>query len=158
MPKHILVGKIYSDKCVFCTQLKPTWEKLKKNLTTKFPNIEFKEIDDKQFDTGNYKTKFYKDNTDLTSKLTLNGGYPTIFKIVDKGEPEYYENDRSVDALTKWAVVKTKTNGGKSRKSKKKQNLRKNKSSKKLKKTKTSNKSNKKTVMRRMKLLFNFGK
>lgn len=97
---NIVVGKIYAEWCGHCQMLKPEWSKMKDNLKNSNVKYEFYEIEETNQDDGIQKVndKYLKNST---TKLTLQGGYPTIFKIVD-GKLEYYNGERDCNSLQAW--------------------------------------------------------
>jgi thiol-disulfide isomerase/thioredoxin len=103
-PKVLLIGKIYADWCGHCRMLKPEWNKLKYNIKHKNGShgyqIHYIEIEQQNEQSKVDKVnKIYLHNTD--KKLSLQGGYPTIFKIIN-GNIEYYSGDRKAEAMQKW--------------------------------------------------------
>jgi hypothetical protein len=93
---HIVVGRIYSDSCGFCVAMKDDWEKMKNKIATK-KNVEFADIEAQEMDE-----KLNMLNArDLSEKVAIQGGFPTLFKIRD-GKVEYYSGKRSADAMYKW--------------------------------------------------------
>jgi len=102
--KVLLIGKIYADWCGHCRMLKPEWNKLKYNIKQKNGShgyqIHYIEIEQSaeqsKVDEVNKK---YLHATD--KKLALQGGYPTIFKIMN-GHLEYYSGPRKAEAMQKW--------------------------------------------------------
>jgi thiol-disulfide isomerase/thioredoxin len=115
--KHIVVGKIYAEWCGHCKNLAPKWEEMKESLNEfvkKNPEfiIEFREIEEKEKDE-----KLPLIAKEIGGKIDFSG-YPTIFKSLKKGEIEYYEGERTVDAMKNWILMNTKTIGGRGRKRK----------------------------------------
>lgn len=95
----IVVGKIYADWCGACQKLQPEWEKMEKILG-KNKNFIFENIESANQDQGIEKVN----NTYLAEsviKLSLQGGYPTIFKI-KKGILTYYNGPREPDIMVKF--------------------------------------------------------
>jgi thiol-disulfide isomerase/thioredoxin len=109
-PKNIIVGKIYANWCGYCNLLKPEWKKMKKNMKLKIkslPNIHFSFIEieqtgqDEKIDKIN---RMYLENSD--DKVSLQDGYPTLFRIED-GKLEYYSGKRIASDMEKFYL-----NGG----------------------------------------------
>jgi len=108
-PKVLLIGKIYADWCGHCRMLKPEWNKLKYNIKQKNGShgyqihyIEIEQsVEQAKVDKVN---KIYLHATD--KKLALQGGYPTIFKIMN-GHLEYYSGPRKAEAMQKWFLHHT---------------------------------------------------
>ena len=91
----IAYGKIYAIWCGHCKSMITDWEKVEVSMKPlKATNIE-SENKDELVDTFNRK---YKTNLDK------NVGFPTIFRLFNKGEKiEIYESgDRSYAAMMKW--------------------------------------------------------
>jgi thiol-disulfide isomerase/thioredoxin len=115
--KHIVVGKIYAEWCGHCSNLAPKWEEMKgalKEFVKKNPEftIEFKEIEEKEMEK-----KLPLIGEEIGGEIEFSG-YPTIFKSSKKGEIEYYEGERTPDAMQDWVLVGVKMGGGRRRKRK----------------------------------------
>ena len=114
-----IIGVVHAHWCGQCTSLMPNWMDMKDQLrnvnTITVLSIEESENSESRIKDIN--------NTHLKNshqKLQVDG-YPTIFKITNKGVLEYYNGTREVADLIKWAKMSVnKTLGGKSRKNKKK--------------------------------------
>lgn len=156
--KKILVGKVYANWCVHCQDLKPVWKELKERLKKKSESlgltIEFVEIE------ASDKTKlenFKKSNPGLKDD-----SYPTIFKIKEGKDIEYYDKERELDKMERWVLGdydnSGKTMGGKRKKSKTTKKGKKAKKTKSERKTRKHRKTSKKTTFSRITSLFSFGK
>jgi thiol-disulfide isomerase/thioredoxin len=89
----IIIGKVYANWCGHCQTLKPEWNKMKQ-MFKKNRNIQFIEFEEAQQDKLNkFKKKF--------PQLEING-YPTIFKINNKKQIEYYTGNRITMDMKKW--------------------------------------------------------
>lgn len=105
-PKVLLIGKIYADWCGHCRTLNKEWSKMKYNLEQKNGShgyeIRYIEIEQsaEQSKVDEVNKKYLQNSA---TKLALQGGYPTIFKIVN-GNIEYYPENtpRQVEAMQKW--------------------------------------------------------
>jgi thiol-disulfide isomerase/thioredoxin len=100
----IIVCKIYANWCGHCQSLKPVWAELK-NLMSTNKNVSMIEIEESEM-----KDKMGKLRNICKKDIDVNG-FPTIVKICGKANPEYYQGERSVDALREWIMSTTK--GGK---------------------------------------------
>jgi thiol-disulfide isomerase/thioredoxin len=99
--KKILIGKVYANWCGHCVSLKPEWQKMKSHIKKYFKHIHFIEAESSQ--TSKIK--------DITRKHNLNvQGYPTLFKIQENGEIEYYKGPRLAKDLVYWATGNAKIN------------------------------------------------
>ena len=99
--RHIvIVGKIYADWCGYCQMMQDDWDNLKRDLGEN-KKIEF--VDDieqkNQTDRVNDVNEKYLKKSPL--KLSLQGGYPTIFKIKN-GKISYFNGERRYDAMKRW--------------------------------------------------------
>lgn len=91
-----VVGRIYSDSCGFCVAMKDDWEKMKNRIANK-KNVEFVDIEAQEMNE-----KLNMLNTrGLSEKVAIQRGFPTLFKI-HRGKVEYYEGERSADAMYHW--------------------------------------------------------
>jgi thiol-disulfide isomerase/thioredoxin len=96
--KHkTVVGKLYATWCGHCVELEPVWKKMKKLRGIEFVEIEY----------DNITQGLEKLNARFKTDVKVNDGYPTIFKI-ERGKVEYYNGERTLPELTKWAK-KTQT-------------------------------------------------
>ena len=117
-----VVGKLYMNGCIHCDNLVEPWNQMKKKIGGKVEvakDIESAETNELDKLNNKYKTN-----------VAMQGGYPTIYKIVG-GKVEYYNGERTAPALIKWANQST---GGKRR-------TKRNKRNKRNKKTKTKTRS-----------------
>lgn len=99
----VTVGKLYSDSCIFCTEMAPAWTKLenmisgKKNMfknTVKFKNIE----------ANNMSNELAQLNKHLVGeKVKEPTGYPTIYKH-ENGRVAYYNGPREVGKMSEWVM------------------------------------------------------
>lgn len=100
-----VVGKIYATWCGHCVALEPRWKKLTQQLRKNVPkkrNLVIAEIESENMDAGLAALNAtHLPNSD--KKVELNGGYPTIFKIMD-GKVTYYEGPREVKPMVIWAL------------------------------------------------------
>jgi thiol-disulfide isomerase/thioredoxin len=107
---EFVVGKIYATWCGHCVALEPKWKKLTQQLRKNVPkkrNLVIAEIESENMDAGLAALNAtHLPNSD--KKVELNGGYPTIFKIMD-GKVTYYEGPREVKPMLKWVLAGIKT-------------------------------------------------
>lgn len=103
----VVIGKIYANWCAYCVQLKPLWDKMKSELRNKEKsnncNFVFIEIESSQEEKGkSYVNERYLKKS--PHKLDLQGGYPTLFKIID-GKLSYYDSSqrRELPQLITWS-------------------------------------------------------
>jgi len=120
----ILIGKVYANWCGHCISLKPDWKKMKSHIKKNFKNIEFIEAEVSEIN----KIKNLKNKHNIVAK-----GYPTLFKIRESGQVEYYKGPRQTNDLIHWASGNGENymggkggNGGKSRRKNAKKNTKKN--------------------------------
>ena len=99
---NVIVGKIYADWCGYCQMMQDDWDNLKRDLGEN-KKIEF--VDDieqkNEADSVNDVNEKYLKKSPL--KLSLQGGYPTIFKIKN-GKLSYFNGERRYDAMKKWCL------------------------------------------------------
>jgi thiol-disulfide isomerase/thioredoxin len=93
--KKILIGKVYANWCGHCISLKPEWKKMKNYIKKNFKHIQFIEAESSEIN----KVEYIKNNHKVNVK-----GYPTIFKIKENGELEYYMGERFTKELVEWAT------------------------------------------------------
>ena len=93
----IIVCKIYANWCGHCQSLKPVWAELKNIMSTN-KNVSMIEIEESEM-----KDKMVKLRNICKKDIDVNG-FPTIVKICGKANPEYYQGERSVDALREWII------------------------------------------------------
>jgi len=104
--KKTIVCKIYANWCGHCQTLKPVWAELK-NLMHADKNVTMIEIEESEM-----KEKIGKLRNICKKNIDVNG-FPTIVKICGE-KVEYYQGERSVDALRAWIqTTTTKQHGGK---------------------------------------------
>lgn len=95
-----IVGKIYAGWCGHCQMLETPWNQMKANLGKKGGSFEFAEIEQQNEPMGVQKINdtYLKKSS---AKLSLQGGYPTLFKI-KKGVLSYFNGNRTLEDMTKW--------------------------------------------------------
>jgi len=99
---HVIVGKIYADWCGYCQMMQNDWDNLKRDLGEN-KKIEFvDDIEQKNEADGvnNVNEKYLKKSP---VKLSLQGGYPTIFKIKN-GKLSYFNGNRVLEDMKKWCL------------------------------------------------------
>ena len=108
--KPITLGLVYAKWCGHCQSLKPEWKKLKETLSKnkKFNIFELEDSD------ANKESKLKSVGKKTHGGSIQVNGFPTLFKILN-GKVEYYNGERTLDALLKWAN-RTFSYGGKTRK------------------------------------------
>lgn len=101
-PSITVIGKIHANWCGHCVSLVPEWEKMKNavNKSDLAKKYTFEEIESK---IQGPKLKFINNNhlKNSATKLSLQGGYPTLFKIKD-GKLSYYKGPRRAVDMTNW--------------------------------------------------------
>lgn len=130
VPKLVL-GKIYAEWCGHCKILAPKWEIIKKELPKRFPYnskpLVYK-VEESDIDVpvrGLETMQPYLANS--SEKVEIQGGYPTIFKIVN-GQVSYFDGPREIGPIITWAMEGLRTSKD-SKKSKKTRKGRKNRRS-----------------------------
>uniref|UniRef100_A0A6C0HAV1 Thioredoxin domain-containing protein n=1 Tax=viral metagenome TaxID=1070528 RepID=A0A6C0HAV1_9ZZZZ len=118
--KPITIGLVYAEWCGHCQALKPEWEKLKETLS-KNKKCNIFEVEDSDV---NKDAKLKSVGKKINGGSIQVNGFPTLFKILN-GNVEYYNGERTFDALLKWAN-RTFSYGGKTRKNRRNQVTRKN--------------------------------
>jgi len=91
-----VVGKLHMIGCGHCDELVEPWNQMKENVEKKVMvagDIEAAE-----------NHKLYELNKQYGSKVEVQGGYPTIYKIKRGGKVEYYNGERTVSKLIGWAL------------------------------------------------------
>lgn len=106
---HTIIGLVHAEWCGHCKELKPKWDEMKSKINPSQSHIEIKEVEESD-------TRGISELKQNHSSLEING-YPTIFKISPAGKIEYYQGEREVDSLVKWAKspFSKKTGGRRSR-------------------------------------------
>jgi hypothetical protein len=133
MDKTNVVGKLYMVGCGHCDALVEPWNEMKKKVGGKVMVAE--DIEAEQHN------KLDELNEKHRSKVEVQDGYPTIYKIKKGGNVEYYNGERTASKLIEWALQnneETLKHGGnkkresnKKRKSNKKRGSRRNRTIKK---------------------------
>ena len=118
--KPITIGLVYAEWCGHCQALKPDWKKLKDTLSK---NKKFNIFELEDSDT-NKESKLKSVGKKTHGGSIQVNGFPTLFKILN-GKVEYYNGERTFDALLKWAKH-TISYGGKTRKNRSNRMSRKN--------------------------------
>ena len=96
--KVIVVGKIYAEWCHFCKELAPHWKHMKTVVSHK--KYKFIQIEQSEMDVEIPKVN-HTYLAHSNKKLELQGGFPTIFKIVG-GQLSYYNG--TPEGVLEWAT------------------------------------------------------
>lgn len=118
--KPVTIGLVYAEWCGHCKSLKPIWKKLKHSLS---PSKNFNIFELENSD-ANKEAKLKSVGKKTRGGSIQVNGFPTLFKILN-GKVEYYNGERTLDALLKWAN-RTFSYGGKTRKNRSNRISRKN--------------------------------
>jgi hypothetical protein len=100
-----VVGKLYMVGCGHCDALVEPWKQMKEKVEKKVMvagDIEAAE-----------NHKLDQLNKQHGSKVEVQGGYPTIYKIKRGGKVEYYNGERTAPKLAGWALQGVKQSGTK---------------------------------------------
>jgi thiol-disulfide isomerase/thioredoxin len=115
--EKVLVGKIYATWCGHCKELIPKWNQMKKLIKEKYPNrnLVFEEVE--QSDMESQLQRINAEHVkDSKQKVEMQEGFPTIFRVSEKGVVQYYGGERDVGSMMKWALGdephKSLTSGG----------------------------------------------
>ena len=131
VPKLVL-GKIYAEWCGHCKILAPKWEIIEQELPKRFPitskplvyKVEESNMDDSKL--GLETMNPYLANP--SEKVEVQGGYPTIFKIVN-GQVSYFDGPREIGPIITWSMEGFRTAKYSKKSSKKTRKGRKNRRS-----------------------------
>ena len=90
--KPLVFGRVYSEYCHFCRDMKGQWKKVCKNSVSPIN------------DMGDpYEKKVEKFNTTYPNANLEVNGVPTIFRLMNEDSPvEYYSGPRTEHEMTKW--------------------------------------------------------
>ena len=90
----VVYGKIYADWCGHCQSMKADWDEVEQKMKPVIAfNVEEKASND----------LFAKFEQKYKSKISLQGGYPTIYKLAKIGAvPEYYDGARNTADILNW--------------------------------------------------------
>ena len=97
-----VVGKIYSNGCGHCVALEKPWDDLKNSL--KEEKIVFKDIEASSNMDAELKTLNETYLNGSEQKVSLQQGYPTIYKI-DNGKVSYYDGIRETEPMKSWILI-----------------------------------------------------
>jgi thiol-disulfide isomerase/thioredoxin len=98
----VVVGKIHANWCGHCKALVPEWHKMSQSLKQTHPHIMVEEVEQSNEAVGlNRINRLYRKGA--VNQVALQGGYPTIFKIV-KGKLSYYNGERTSEQLVHWVT------------------------------------------------------
>jgi thiol-disulfide isomerase/thioredoxin len=98
--KKIVVGKIYANWCGHCQNMTNDWENLKNYLAKQGNLFEIVEIEQQQESTlvPHVNKKYLKKSP---VKVSLQRGYPTLFKIKG-GNVSYFQGNRTFEEMSHW--------------------------------------------------------
>ena len=106
-PKVVAFGKLYSNHCGHCIAMVEAWDAVNQDINPMAPhsiNIACENIE-----AGVIDAKLAELNQTYGTDVAVQGGYPTIFKIVQdntgKKHVHYYNGSRSADAMKAWITT-----------------------------------------------------
>jgi len=102
----LVFGKIYADWCGHCQVLAPKWKIVAQTVWNRFSNkdkphvfeIEESVMDDNVEGLESVNNLYLANSSE---KVEVQGGFPTIFKIV-KGKVFYYNGPREIKPMMSW--------------------------------------------------------
>lgn len=96
----VVVGKIYANWCGHCQNMAKDWEDLKNYLAKQGNMFEVVEIEQQQESTlvPHVNNKYLKKSP---MKVSLQRGYPTLFKIKG-GNVSYFQGNRTFEEMSHW--------------------------------------------------------
>ena len=107
---RFIIGKLYMETCPHCIPLIPIWKSLQEQIDRKNQEenlgLDIVYIDE---EAENIDSKLEKHNHQYFNgekKIQVQMGYPTIFFGIPEKKVDYYEGDRSLDALESWYMDK----------------------------------------------------
>ena len=95
-PKLLVYGRVHALWCGHCLAMNSDWTKL--NHLMNRHNV--KQFDIESADIGPKTAQFKQ----MFGKDIQSQGYPTIFKLHERGDVEYYNGPRTKDAMHKWLL------------------------------------------------------
>jgi len=131
------VGKLTMEGCGHCDNLKPNWEKLEKELCDQHGgrynkkqnnNVKIEFIPEIQAGEKE-EEQLKKINETHSTTVSVQGGYPTIYKI-EEHKVSYYEGNRDgeegYNSMKKWILSNGRQSGGTRRRYRRRKNTRRN--------------------------------
>ena len=89
----MVFGKIYSNGCGHCQAMEADWKALEQKMhPMKSVNIE----------STNQHTQIPEFNRNYRTNLSIQSGYPTIFKLNNRRKLQYYSGGRSTQEMSEW--------------------------------------------------------
>jgi hypothetical protein len=104
-PPDIIYGRIHANWCGHCKELDGIWKSIVRKVRYSTPKDSAKGISIEQKQEAQkipWVNKYY---VKKGKPLAIQGGYPTLFKIVN-AEVHYYNGERTPEAIAKWIVSK----------------------------------------------------
>jgi len=95
-PKLLVYGRVHALWCGHCLAMNSDWNKLNGLMNLRHRNVKLFDIESADIGpkTARFKQMF---GNDIQSQ-----GYPTIYKLHEGGQVEYYNGARTKDAIYKW--------------------------------------------------------
>ncbi len=107
---RFIIGKLYMENCPHCTPLVPIWESLKERMNSKNQDeklgLDIVYIDEESENIDSKLEKYNQQYFNGEKKIQVQVGYPTIFFAIPEKKVDYYEGERSLDALESWCIDK----------------------------------------------------
>lgn len=104
-PPKVVYGRLHAKWCGHCHALQKIWPSVVREINNKTKKEEYKSVSIEQSEEARKLPWVNKQFVKTGNPLAVQGGYPTLFKIVD-GKVHYYEGERSVPSIVQF-VVKT---------------------------------------------------
>ena len=106
---RFLIGKLYMETCPHCVELEPVWKLMKDRIdqnAKNHPKVEIIYIEEEANGMDEKLKKYHQNYFNGESKIQVPKGYPTLFFGIPEKKVDYYEGDRSLDALENWYMNK----------------------------------------------------
>jgi len=107
---RFLIGKLYMKNCGHCIELEPKWKLMRSNIDNQNKEnnmgLDIEYIEEEADGIDSKLEKYNRQYFNGENKIQVQQGYPTIFFGVPEQKVNYYDGERTTDALENWYMDK----------------------------------------------------
>jgi hypothetical protein len=103
-PPKVVYGRIHATWCGHCQHLEKMWPSVIREINNKTKKGEYKAVSIEQTEEAKKLPWVNKHFVKSGAPLAIQGGYPTVFKIVNGGV-QYYNGERTAKGIAEFVCA-----------------------------------------------------